>query len=195
MDRTEEKKEQEEEKFRLRDLIEIFLYVGIVILLSIVIVTFVGQRTIVDGNSMNPTLQNGDNLIVDKISYKFKSPARFDIIVFPYEYKENTNYIKRVIGLPGETVQIDFDGNIYINGQVLSEDYGLETIENPGNFAEPVTLGDDEYFVLGDNRNHSEDSRFSDVGLIKRKNIIGKAWVRIYPFNRIHLLNKAYHGE
>ena len=174
MDRTEEKKEQEEEKFRLRDLIEIFLYVGIVILLSIVIVTFVGQRTIVDGNSMNPTLQNGDNLIVDKISYKFKSPARFDIIVFPYEYKENTNYIKRVIGLPGETVQIDFDGNIYINGQVL---------------------GDDEYFVLGDNRNHSEDSRFSDVGLIKRKNIIGKAWVRIYPFNRIHLLNKAYHGE
>ena len=160
--KTEETKEKQ--GFTARDFAEILLYVGLVVLISILIVTFVGQRTIVDGNSMNPTLQNGDNLIVDKLSYRFGDPQRFDIIIFPYQYKENTNYIKRIIGLPGETVQIDYSGNIYINGEILEEDYGLETILNPGNAAEPITLGPDEYFVMGDNRNNSEDSRFSDVG-------------------------------
>lgn len=187
--------EEEKKGFTAKDFFEILLYIGLVVLISVLIVTFIGQRTIVDGSSMNPTLQNGDNLIVDKLSYRFGKPQRFDIIVFPYKYKENTNYIKRIIGLPGETVQIDFDGNIYIDGQVLEEDYGLETILNPGNAVEPITLGDDEYFVMGDNRNNSEDSRFSDVGPIKRSDIIGKAWVRIYPFNRIHTLGHGYHGE
>ncbi len=191
--KTEETKEKQ--GFTARDFAEILLYVGLVVLISILIVTFVGQRTIVDGNSMNPTLQNGDNLIVDKLSYRFGDPQRFDIIIFPYQYKENTNYIKRIIGLPGETVQIDYSGNIYINGEILEEDYGLETILNPGNAAEPITLGPDEYFVMGDNRNNSEDSRFSDVGPIKRENIIGKAWVRIYPFNKIHTLDHSFHGE
>ncbi len=191
--KTEETKEKQ--GFTARDFAEILLYVGLVVLISILIVTFVGQRTIVDGNSMNPTLQNGDNLIVDKLSYRFGDPQRFDIIIFPYQYKENTNYIKRIIGLPGETVQIDYSGNIYINGEILEEDYGLETILNPGNAAEPITLGPDEYFVMGDNRNNSEDSRFSDVGPIKRENIIGKAWVRIYPFNKIHTLGHSFHGE
>ena len=191
--KTEETKEKQ--GFTARDFAEILLYVGLVVLISILIVTFVGQRTIVDGNSMNPTLQNGDNLIVDKLSYRFGDPQRFDIIIFPYQYKENTNYIKRIIGLPGETVQIDYSGNIEINGEILEEDYGLETILNPGNAAEPITLGPDEYFVMGDNRNNSEDSRFSDVGPIKRENIIGKAWVRIYPFNKIHTLGHSFHGE
>lgn len=190
-----EEKNGEKQGFTVRDFVEILLYIGLVVLISILIVTFVGQRTIVDGNSMNPTLQNGDNLIVDKLSYRFGDPQRFDIIIFPYQYKENTNYIKRIIGLPGETVQIDYSGNIYINGEILEEDYGLETILNPGNAAEPITLGPDEYFVMGDNRNNSEDSRFSDVGPIKRENIIGKAWVRIYPFSKIHTLGHSYHGE
>ena len=87
-------------------------------------ITFVGQRTEVNGSSMEPTLSNNDNLIVDKISYRFKDPQRFDIIVFPFQYDENVYYIKRIIGLPGETVQIGTDGTIYIDGQVLEEGYG-----------------------------------------------------------------------
>ena len=106
-----------------------------------------------------PTLSNNDNLIVDKISYRFKDPQRFDIIVFPFQYDENVYYIKRIIGLPGETVQIGTDGTIYIDGQVLEEGYGKEVMLSPGRAGEPITLGEDEYFVLGDNRNNSSDSR------------------------------------
>ena len=120
--------------------------------------------------------------MVDKLSYRFHDPERFDIIVFRYLYKKNTFYIKRVIGLPGETVQIA-DGVIYINGEPLEEDYGLEEITNPGRALEPITLGEDEYFVLGDNRNGSSDSRMTDVGNITRKQIVGKASLIIWPFS------------
>ena len=106
-----------------------------------------------------------DNLIVDKITYRFREPERFDIIVFPFEYEDNTFYIKRIIGLPGETVQIDRDGNIFINGEILEEGYGKEVIQEPGRAYEPITLGEDEYFVLGDNRNNSSDSRDMSVGV------------------------------
>ena len=134
---------------------------------------------------MEPALSDGDNLIVDKISYRFHDPERFDIIIFPYQWEPNTYYIKRIIGLPGETIQIDDEGNIYIDGKVLQEHYGLERIKNPGSAREPITLGEDEYFVLGDNRNNSEDSRFTQVGVIHRDDIVGRAWLRIYPFDRI----------
>ena len=90
------------------------------------VITFVGQRTEVEGASMENTLHNGDNLIVDKLSYRFRDPERFDIIVFPFQYQTNTYYIKRIIGLPGETVQIMEDGSIYINGEKLEESYGRE---------------------------------------------------------------------
>ena len=99
-----------------------------------------------------------------------------------------TYYVKRVIGLPGETVQIDLEGNIYINGEILEEDYGKEKINFPGLAVEPITLGDDEYFVMGDNRNNSSDSRDPSVGNIRRSNIIGKAWVRIWPLNKFGVL-------
>lgn len=147
------------------------------------VITFVGQRTEVEGASMENTLHNGDNLIVDKLSYRFHDPERFDIIVFPFQYQSNTYYIKRIIGLPGETVQIMEDGSIYINGEKLEEAYGREVIQPDtiGRAAEPVTLGDDEYFVMGDNRNNSSDSRTDIVGNIKREDIIGKAWLRIWP--------------
>ncbi len=92
--------------------------------------------------------------------------------------------MKRIIGLPGETVQIDLSGNIYINGEILEEDYGLEPINFPGLAQDPITLGEDEYFVLGDNRNNSSDSRDPSVGNIKRDDIMGKAWVRIWPLNK-----------
>ena len=158
--------------------------------MTFLVVTYVGQRTMVIGSSMEPMLSDGDNLIVDKISYRFHDPQRFDIIVFPYKHKPKTYYIKRIIGLPGETVQIDEQGNIYINGEILSESYGREIIrpENVGLAAEPIVLGEDEYFVMGDNRNNSTDSRFAQVGNIKREDIIGRAWVRIWPFSSFGIL-------
>ena len=150
------------------------------------VITFVGQRTEVEGASMENTLHNGDNLIVDKLSYRFRDPERFDIIVFPFDDEEY--YIKRIIGLPGETVKIE-DGVIYINGEVLEEHYGLEPMEDPFDTYDAVTLGSDEYFVLGDNRNHSKDSRSAEVGLIKKDKIVGKAFFRIYPFDSMGTLD------
>ena len=139
----------------------------------------------VSGQSMEPTLSNGDNLIVDKISYRFRDPQRYDIIVFPYKYEEDTYYIKRIIGLPGETVQV-IGGYVYINGELLESDiYGAEPMESGQLADQPITLGADEYFVLGDNRNHSSDSRDPSVGVLKRSDLLGRAWVRIYPFDKI----------
>ena len=136
---------------------------------------------------METTLSDGDNLIVDKITYRFRDPQRFEIIVFPFQYEEHTYYIKRIIGLPGETVQV-IDGYVYINGEMLDENYGLEVMEDPGIAAEPITLGDDEYFVLGDNRNHSSDSRDPSVGVLHRSDIMGRAWIRIWPFDKFGVI-------
>ena len=176
----------------IKSTISMILYFAGVILLTWFVITFIGQRTLVSGDSMETTLSDGDNLIVDKISYRFKEPERFDIIVFPfhYDYSKETYYIKRIIGLPGETVQIDEDGTIYINGKALKESYGNRVIEadRRGVAAESVTLGDDEYFVLGDNRNNSSDSRMEMVGNIKRTEIIGRAWVRIWPISKLGVL-------
>ena len=172
----------------VKEIISTILYILAVLLGTYLLITFVGQRTSVSGSSMEPTLSNNDQLILDKISYRFSEPKRFDIIVFPFQYKENTYYVKRVIGLPGETVQIDLEGNIYINGEILEEDYGKEKINFPGLAVEPITLGDDEYFVMGDNRNNSSDSRDPSVGNIRRSNSIGKAWVRIWPLNKFGVL-------
>lgn len=173
----------------LRKLIGLVLYLAVIFAVSWLLVHFVVQRTVVDGQSMENTLYNGDNLIVDKISYRFKDPKRFDIIVFPYQYKEHTYYIKRVIGLPGETVSITDNGIIMIDGEQLSESYGKEVIRDPGLAKNPIVLGKDEYFVLGDNRNNSSDSRDPSVGVIKRDDILGRALLRIYPFSRAGLLS------
>ena len=157
------------------------VYIAIIVGLTWLIITFVGQRTSVSGHSMETTLQDGDQLIVDKISYRFRDPKRYDIIVFPYQYEENVYYIKRIIGLPGETVQVK-DGYVYINGEKLESDiYGKEVMQSAGIAAEPITLGDDEYFVLGDNRNNSVDSRFADVGTVKASYIEGKVWFVLSP--------------
>lgn len=171
-----------------KTILSYVIWIAAVVLLSWLLITFVAQRTDVNGTSMVPTLENADQLICEKLTYRFKDPERFDIIVFPYQYAENTYFIKRIIGLPGETVRIDEDGNIYINGEILDEDYGYETIQYAGLAAEEIRLGDDEYFVMGDNRNNSEDSRFPDVGNIKRDDIIGRALCRIYPFTKFGML-------
>ena len=133
-------------------------------------------------------MSHEDHLIVDKLSYKFKEPERFDIIVFPFQYDRDTYYIKRIIGLPGEIVQIDEEGNIYIDGEILEENYGREVIENPGRAGEALVLGEDEYFVMGDNRNNSSDSRDPSVGNIHRKDIIGRAFIRIWPLSEFGIL-------
>ena len=172
----------------LREAIGWIIYILIVVCATYLIVTYVGQRTKVSGDSMQATLQDGDNLIVDKISYRFREPERFEIIVFPYRYAENTYYIKRIIGLPGETVQI-IDGYVYINGEKLDENYGLEVMNSAGNAATPIELGEDEYFVLGDNRNHSADSRESSVGVLHRDELIGRAWIRIWPLKSMGVVS------
>ena len=134
---------------------------------------------------MYPTMHHGDNLIVDKISYRFNDPKRFDIIVFhPTREEAGVYYIKRIIGLPNEKVRIDENGYIYINGERLMESYGYQVMLNPGIAFEEIQLQEDEYFVLGDNRNESTDSRSSFVGNVHKDSIIGKAWLKIWPFGR-----------
>lgn len=172
----------------LRTILGYILYILVIIGLTWMIVTFVGQRTRVSGQSMETTLQDGDNLIVDKISYRFHDPSRYDIIVFPYKNEENTFYIKRIIGLPGEIVQVK-DGYTYINGKKLTSDiYGREVMDEAGIAEEPIKLGSDEYFVLGDNRNHSQDSRDPYVGVLKRSDLLGRAFIRIYPLNKFGVI-------
>lgn len=172
----------------VKEICSTLIYILIVLAATWLVITFVGQRTQVKGSSMEPTLSDNDNLIVDKLSYRFNDPQRFDIIVFPFQYEENTFYIKRIIGMPGETVYIDEAGTIFINGEELKENYGREVMLSPGRAGESITLGADEYFVLGDNRNNSSDSRDPSVGNIHRDKIIGKAWVRIWPFNKFGVL-------
>lgn len=177
------KSEQKPEDVNIvKELLSLIVYIGIVVLLCYIIITYVGCRSRVDGNSMNPTLNNKDSLWVDKLSYTFGDPDRFDVIIFDYD--EDTTYVKRVIGLPGETVRIDQKGQIFINEQLLVENYGLEPIKanNLGRANQPVLLGEDEYFVLGDNRNNSSDSRWADVGNVNKEDIVGKVICRIYPF-------------
>lgn len=143
---------------------------------------FAVQRTVVRGSSMEPDLSNGDNLLVDRItSHEIK---RNDIVMFTYLLKEKTYYVKRVIGLPGETVQITDDGYVLIDGKKLSDRYSRERIKDPGLARYPIKLGANEYFVLGDNRNHSEDSRYSDVGPVRKEQIVGRVIYRIFPFDK-----------
>ena len=166
----------------IRAVLELILYFALVAGITFLIIHFVGQRTVVNGVSMQPTLSDGDNLIVDKLSYRFHDPDRFDIIVFPQE--DGRYFIKRIIGLPGENVRIDEDGFIYINGEKLQESYGKEVMRDPGLAKDGIQLGADEYFVLGDNRNNSEDSRYADMGNVKKRNIIGKVWFIASPWSR-----------
>lgn len=172
----------------LKEILSTSVYLLVVLLITYLIVNFVGQRTEVVGSSMESTLSDGDNLIVDKITYRFHDPERYDIIVFPFKYAKNTYYIKRIIGMPGETVRIDSDGVIYINDEELTEFHGKEIIADPGIARKEITLGNDEYFVLGDNRNNSTDSRDPSVGNIRKKDILGRAWLRIWPLYEFELL-------
>lgn len=178
---------EDKKKEILKEIISTILYFLGVLLAAFLIVKFVVQRTEVEGQSMEPTLYNGENLMVDKVTYRFREPKRFEVIVLqPFDNDPSTLYIKRVIALPGETIQILEDGSIMINDVKLEESYGKEVIKaNTRERAkDKITLGEDEYFVLGDNRNDSGDSRSKAVGNVKKSQIIGKAWIRIWPLSK-----------
>ena len=156
--------------------------IGVVCLFAFVAVWYFGQRVSTVGDSMKPILENGDVVLVNRIVYNATTPKRGDIIVFRPKGNENSHYyIKRIIGLPGETVEI-IENRIYINGEKIEEDYKTSDIDDVGIVSEPMTLGSDEYFVLGDDRENSEDSRNADVGNVKRSHIYGKAWFVISPW-------------
>lgn len=154
---------------------------GLVYILTNYIITY----TTVNGRSMCNTLQTGNHLIIDRISYELHDPKQMDVIVF--EQMKDVYYIKRVIAVPGQTVQI-IDGKVYVDGVMLEEEYANEVIRNAGLASQPIRVGKDEYFVMGDNRNHSTDSRSNSVGLVKRNQVVGRAVFRIYPFNEIGTL-------
>ncbi len=146
--------------------------------LGIFAVFALGIRTSVIGPSMEPVLSAGEEILMDRISYQFTSPKRGDVIVFHPNGNENTHlYVKRVVGLPGETVQIK-QGRLYIDGVQFAQDYSSELME-PGIAENVITLGVDDFFVLGDNRTESEDSRSADIGVVGRSMIEGKAWLHL----------------
>lgn len=153
------------------------------------LIHFVVQRVDVYGSSMAPALESGDVLLVEKLTPRLGRLKRFDVIVFSYRYRKNQYYTKRIIALPGETIQI-VDGNILIDGQILLEDFGTEPIEKGKRASEPVTLGENEYFVLGDNRNHSSDSRDWDIGNLKREEILGRVFFRIWPLFKAGMMKE-----
>lgn len=160
----------------IKDIFEVLVGSVVAVFLAFVIIFSVGMRTSVIGDSMEPTLYNAQEILISRFAYKLSSPKRGDVIVFLPNGNQNTHlYVKRVIGLPGETVQI-LNGSVYINGSLLEEDEQYDRMSDSGIAVNEITLANDEYFVLGDNRNSSEDSRSGNIGPVKKNTIIGKAW-------------------
>ena len=134
-----------------------------------------GAKVIVDGNSMTPTIEENESVRINKLVYKIAKPSRMDVIVFDMGKNDNNRYfVRRIIGLPGETIQI-IEGKLYVDGILLNFEFNEEYIVDAGLVSEPMTLGLDEYFVLGDNFNHCDDSRFGAIGTVMKKQIVGKA--------------------
>ncbi|MCR5238476.1 MAG: signal peptidase I [Lachnospiraceae bacterium] len=158
-------------------------YVLVIILLTILLRYFVVERVVVVGESMEPTLDNGDNVLIDKLSARLGKIDRYDIVVFP---ADGVFLIKRVYGLPGENIRIDDTGLIYINDKLIDDRYAYEIMNDAGRAGGAgVTLADDEYFVLGDNRNNSIDSRSLEVGSVRDDNLRGRVMIRLTPLDKI----------
>lgn len=169
--------------------LEILIYVVVAAVVMTTVPRYLLSRVSVDGASMQNTLHDGDQLLAERVSVRTGKIDRFDIIFFhPHGVEDDDIFIKRVIGMPGERVRID-EGIIYINDAPISESFGAEEIEHPGLASETIFLGEDEYFVMGDNRNNSTDSRSPSVGNVKLQNIEGVVLFRIWPLSRFGSLD------
>lgn len=157
----------------------------VVVMLALFFAFVVADKEKVDGNSMSPVLESSDEVLVNKLSYGIVSPSRFDVIAF--NVGEDI-YVKRVLGLPGEKIEIT-NGEIYINGKVLEFTNDKDYIVSPGLAQEEIVLGNNEFFVMGDNWNNSDDSRFSYIGNVNRKDIIGKVWFVLSPFSNLGFIS------
>lgn len=188
---TEEQKARLKKEKRIAIVKELIWYLAFVFICLFVVPHFVAEGVEVDGESMEDTLHDEDRLIAEKFTLQFGELKRFDVVVFypPEEFRDPSSkyWIKRVIGLPGETVQIKGE-TIYINGEPLEENYGKEPIEDAGLFTKPYTLGEDEYFLMGDNRNNSTDSRV--IGPVKKSVIAGRACFCLWPLNEIGTIDR-----
>lgn len=169
----------QEEANKLRRMIVWLVDIIVVISLAWFVVYGFGTQIRITGQSMTPELRSEGVVLMNRLSYDLGSPKRFDVVVFEREDKKPN--VKRVIGLPGETVQIK-NGQIYIDDKPLEADKGLGQVSLAGLAENPVVLEEDEYFLLGDNRDSSEDSRFVKIGNVKRRQIRGKVWLRLIPF-------------
>lgn len=168
-----------------RSVLNWIFQIALVLAFAAAVSIFFFQSITMQEGSMEPTLQTGEKFFINKVAYKLGSPKRGDIIAFTKDSSDNAAiHIKRVVGLPGETVQIK-DGKLYIDGEELAQGSALPEITNPGLAEKSVTLKSDEYFVLGDNRNNSEDSRFAEVKNVNKRYIEGKLWFCISPLDKI----------
>lgn len=150
----------------------------IAILFAFVVIFSIGMKTSVIGVSMEPALYNGQEILMNRFIYKLSSPKKGDVVVFLPNGNQNTHYyVKRVAATPGDTIQIK-EGRLYVNG-IVEEEERFDKIADAGIAANEIRLADDEYFVLGDNRNNSEDSRSGNIGAIKKETIAGKAWLHM----------------
>lgn len=179
----EAKEKLEDEKVRgfMRWVFEIVVTLVLAAMVGIMLFQTVAMQE----SSMEPTIEVGDRFFINRVVYKFTSPKRGDLIVFRTNASDDAAlHIRRVIGLPGETIQIS-GGRILIDGEVYKEGKDFPMISNPGLASSSITLESGEYFVLGDNRNNSEDSRYADVGMIKKRYIAGKIWFTCAPFEKL----------
>lgn len=166
-------------KFRAKEIVLWAVEILIVCMAAVFLVAAFGQRVSVAGDSMSPVLKNGNVVLINRVIYNFKEPSRGDIIAYS-QGVDGRYTVKRIVGLPGETVQIA-DGKILINGEETTENIHVSGIEYAGLAEEPVELGDDEYFVMGDNHTASDDSRDPGTGNIKKDDIHGKVWFIASP--------------
>ena len=163
-----------------KSIIRLLVTILITIAFAILMITYVGERTKVSGHSMEPQLHDQDQVLLDKLTYCFRNPKRYEIIVFPGPEGGDQFFVKRVIALPGETVKIA-KGKVYVNNKEV-KDYSKDHTTDPCELKSELHLKSDEYFVLGDNRDNSNDSRYKEVGTVKRAEITGRVVFRFYPW-------------
>lgn len=187
--RRRQQRRQNMDYTKLKEILYFGIEIIVVIVIAFVLVYFVGEKTSVIGASMSPTLSNKDEVIINKFIYTLTDPKRGDVVVFRPNGNENTHLnIKRVVGLPGETIRVE-KGILYIDGEAYQSEFVANGIKDEGIAMEPILLGEDEYFVLGDNVNNSEDSRFANIGNVNKADMEGKVWFCVSPMSNMGFVN------